>query len=1035
MRVRRGPILLVVLVIAAICSAAFLIYFLMSPGYAGHEPVRLLDQEDFLAQCLENLILTASEDSIAIEPNAWQSLGRGLGAGESEFWVAELPSWSNVRLAMALMPNRIAVECDGDPIELAPSYGAAREAEGAVVYVDSPEVMLLDSDIMWSNKRFKSNLHWRYERSGVVLVARAFSKYNTPFPPDVSNFIRISAKLDGEQEQNFRLNVWKNIDSENENLDFMFEAAPGMHDLDLAVRGCIISSKRKIGKHAHLDRLIIGPSGNKLFYRQPPGESAPTEISPIRLKIPKLGSLTGEAIGAAAVEASNYGVGYTIAGEGTFPATFTLGGNAFECRRSALLVAPVEVKSKVSVGRNSILELKFAFLEGLAPTTPIALICKAYPPGSDDVLLEQKFVLEEADAGLWYSWEIELGELGEREVTIGLSLSGLVGESFAAILGEPVIVDHGDHGGEKPNVILVSLDTLRADHLGCYGYARDTSPAIDKIASEGVLFSRAFSNSCWTTNSHHSMLSGYYPLLFSHLSQSYDMPRFNRSIPVFATHMKEAGYRTVAFVGGGSVRPEYGFHQDFDFYSFVKGPWKEITLAGGEPRIVSLIDWAKAFEWLEGNSKSSPFFMFLHTYAIHAPYSAPPAYDELFGAESGSDLPPDISVDVVKEMQRVRIAGGEVNEADLEHVIKSYDRGIRYVDDEVAKLVALLSSEGVLDNTILVITSDHGEQFFEHGYAFHNHLYDEVLHVPLIIRFPKLIASGRRVEAEVESTDITPTLLDLVSIESKLDFHGESLRPAMAGKKMREGRSLFAVFKPKQAIRMNGLKYFVRNRPFDLKVIHGKDPIPEEELIDLQEDPGERNNLLASDGFDRNRFKPILRRMLLSNAACMPGLNLIFDPKDGTGKIVARLEDYEIERDVVSMKANLHSRDLDNLKIFIGRNRVSIEDFPALISFGPNTKGNFKLILRGFSGDEGGGTPLDMINLAGIKGQYASSPVAIEDFAPLLSRMRPYAGIQDDILCRYNAILFYVDVGAGDLRALKVGEEMNNELRDLGYIQ
>jgi len=262
-------------------------------------------------------------------------------------------------------------------------------------------------------------------------------------------------------------------------------------------------------------------------------------------------------------------------------------------------------------------------------------------------------------------------------------------------------------------------------------------------------------------------------------------------VPLITTYLKEAGYHNVAFTNSGYVASVYGFFKDFDFYneiSNLKTQWEE-----GD-RIVKETGFDKAFEWLKNRRGSAPFFMFMHTYSPHAPYAAPEEYDNLFVSDKKSDLPITISGEILHDLNMNRHKQGfSIPQGDLEAIISAYDRGVRWTDDEIKKLYGLLQSLGLLENTILIITSDHGEEFFEHRGFGHNTMYEELLHVPLIIRYPKRFKGGTIIEKTVELIDLQPTILDFLNIKPSYPLHGESLLPLMTGRseQSREDQPIF----------------------------------------------------------------------------------------------------------------------------------------------------------------------------------------------------------------------------------------------------
>jgi len=247
------------------------------------------------------------------------------------------------------------------------------------------------------------------------------------------------------------------------------------------------------------------------------------------------------------------------------------------------------------------------------------------------------------------------------------------------------------------NVFLVVIDSLRFDHLGCYGYLRETSPAIDKIAGEGLMFDRVMSQSSWTKPSVSSLLTSTYPEIHGVKGIKDRLSRHETFLP---TILKKFGYVTGCIQTNPFLNAESGFNQDFDFYLelFDKAPGMY------KPRINEAIN--AVFDWVD-QFTTNPFFLYLHVLDTHNPY-APPKEFNRFGD----------------------------TERDL------FDGEVQFVDYYIGHIRSYLALKGLQEKTIFIITSDHGEEFGEHGHSYHaKHLYEEVLRVPLIISSPALIPS------------------------------------------------------------------------------------------------------------------------------------------------------------------------------------------------------------------------------------------------------------------------------------------------------
>lgn len=391
------------------------------------------------------------------------------------------------------------------------------------------------------------------------------------------------------------------------------------------------------------------------------------------------------------------------------------------------------------------------------------------------------------------------------------------------------------------NIILVSIDTLRADHLGCYGYARSTSPFIDSLARRGVRFNKAFANASWTLPSHVSLMTSRYP-------HAHGVERPDEALPptamTLAEVLRDGGYHTAGFISWVYVSAQYGFDQGFDLYRELLPP------EGGIDDTTHLAVKASDFvdqvlaEW--SPPSDAPFFLFLHLFDPHINYEPPEPYDRMFMADISSQI--DGSFGSLRPfIKGMNDRPGRIDADGLRKATALYDGEIRYVDDQLARLFGQFERRGLLDHTIIVLTSDHGEELDDHG-SMEGHqwtLYDEVLHVPLIVCLPRDPRAGEVVEEVVQLIDVAPTLLSAVGLPVPKPFQGRDRTPAMRGQRSDPQSNLvFAEIK-----RFNR-KWMVRNDR--LKLIYTDEPRPGDrdlhaqrgyELYDLTADPRETRNL------------------------------------------------------------------------------------------------------------------------------------------------------------------------------------------------
>jgi len=318
------------------------------------------------------------------------------------------------------------------------------------------------------------------------------------------------------------------------------------------------------------------------------------------------------------------------------------------------------------------------------------------------------------------------------------------------------------------NVILVSVDSMRADRLGCYGNPRDTSPAMDQLARAGVRFANAMSSTSWTLPSHMSMMTGRDVLSHGVISENDRLPD---GVPTLAEHLKQAGLATGGIVSAEFLKGVYGFARGFDDYDDTTVPaktWYEALRDETAPLMADL-----AGQWLRSH-RGRRFFLFLHFWDVHYDYVPPAPYDTMFDPEYRG------SINAINFMQNSEI-NRRMSRRDLDHIIALYDGEIRWVDEHIGRILGVVDELGLAGRTAVIVTADHGDEFFEHGGKGHQRtLYREVVQVPLLVRVPGVTA-GQVVDRPVSLVDIMPTVLDLLGARGPAGLNGSSLVPLMTG--------------------------------------------------------------------------------------------------------------------------------------------------------------------------------------------------------------------------------------------------------------
>jgi arylsulfatase A-like enzyme len=420
-----------------------------------------------------------------------------------------------------------------------------------------------------------------------------------------------------------------------------------------------------------------------------------------------------------------------------------------------------------------------------------------------EVLAEREFPVDELrlfaserSAGSKLSWQgrevvVEdaatagyASRCSSMKLTITLRRVGLLRPSAALLAALTVgMVSCGQRPAReqtRPDIILVSIDSLRSDHLGCYGYARDTSPTIDGLAAQGARFVAAMSTTSWTLPAHAALFTGLFDATHG---ATYDGIRLSDEHMTLAEVLRQAGYHTAGFFGGPYLHSAFGLAQGFTHYQScmtriaddlpddeVRGSARDASHADVTgPRLLEEVRG-----WL-GTLGSGPFFLFVHMWDVHFDYIPPPGYAERFdpdyaGSANFTDLPRNPEVH----------AG--MPQREREHLVALYDGEIRFTDEVLGKLLAELDRHGRFADALVVVTADHGEEFFEHGNKGHRGtLYDEVVRIPLVIRWPGHIGPGLVIEEPVQIVDLMPTLLALAGVELPVAVQGRDLSPLLEG--------------------------------------------------------------------------------------------------------------------------------------------------------------------------------------------------------------------------------------------------------------
>jgi arylsulfatase A-like enzyme/Tfp pilus assembly protein PilF len=367
----------------------------------------------------------------------------------------------------------------------------------------------------------------------------------------------------------------------------------------------------------------------------------------------------------------------------------------------------------------------------------------------------------------------------------------------------------------QPDVFLITIDTLRADHVHCYGYEPIQTPALDNLAKDGIRFARAFTPSPITNTSHTTILTGLLPS--THRVTDFAVPLV-ATHPTWAELLKKKGYHSAAFIGAiilDSKTLAPGLDRGFDFYdNFPEHPQTKSRWGRVERRGMDVVQHAE--RWLSAHP-AGPHFVWVHLYDPHDPYEPPPPYSQMY----------------------------------KDHL---YDGEIAYADSALANFVAYLKKQSWYENAVVIVVGDHGEGLGEHHEDTHGiFLYDTTTHVPLLVKLPGRSDTGKVVDAQVRTTDILPTVLDLLHVPPPEQLDGESLRPYFGGtedlSRTAFGETDYPLrfgWAPLRSVRAEGFKFIAAPRP---------------ELYDLRTDPGElKNNYQPSDA-SVQKFRAMLAEL------------------------------------------------------------------------------------------------------------------------------------------------------------------------------
>ncbi len=391
----------------------------------------------------------------------------------------------------------------------------------------------------------------------------------------------------------------------------------------------------------------------------------------------------------------------------------------------------------------------------------------------------------------------------------------------------------------RPNILLIMVDTLRADHVGCYGYKLPTTPAIDGVAAEGIRFAETVAAASWTMPSLATMFTGVPPAMHQVTGPKSLM---SERLTTLAAELKKVGYQTAGVTSNPMGSRTFGFGRGFDFYddfTVFLGADLDLFGDGQQGRSVNQTMTSDAvnrvaLNWLaQKRAPARPFFLFLLYFDPHADYVPPQEYAERFTDPNYQGSQTGLKIDALR--------GKPLPPEDIRYLTGLYDAEVRYTDDRIARVVQTLKDGHLYDRTLVVIISDHGEEFWEHGSCAHGStLYDECVMVPWIMRLPRSLPTGKVFDRQVSHQDLMPTILGLVGCKVPAQCTGRDLSRAIVSGTSPASAEIPAFMDVQADARITGA------RTHSQKVLRYSNA-GKVELFALGDDPREKHNLTGTE--------------------------------------------------------------------------------------------------------------------------------------------------------------------------------------------
>jgi arylsulfatase A-like enzyme len=421
---------------------------------------------------------------------------------------------------------------------------------------------------------------------------------------------------------------------------------------------------------------------------------------------------------------------------------------------------------------------------------------------------------------------------------------------------------------KMPNILFISIDTLRKDRCSAYGYHRDTTPNLRKLADNGSIFDSAYAPTPTTAPSHATMFTSLYPITHQFKKNG---AKLSKDYTTLAEYLNASGYHTAAVMGSFVLNSKFGFAQGFEFFddkfefstaTCRREEWGGIQVDEGFDQRANITS-QKAIDFLQKyREKDRPFFLFVHYFDPHSPYVPPEPFNSKFAPQKNQPTP-------------------------LDKFSTQYDGEVAFVDYEIGNIIKTLEYLGRKDDTLIIVTSDHGEGLGQHDNLVHTvNIYEEAVRVPLIFHWPKHILRDRIINAPVELVDLMPTIFDLIGItDDKFSFQGQSLSNALCnGSKLDLDRPVYLhrpYFKGLYLPLLYNKKIWLKGEKFAIKINNWKYIEAEEEntkeLFDLNADSLELKNIYSSFPEKAAEFKTRLEKWKKEYGSQIAEQNIISD--------------------------------------------------------------------------------------------------------------------------------------------------------------